>query len=383
MVLLIDAPERRTRRERYDDHRDAEALAWAWRQACEGAGLCRTVDTPTGATTTTPKVTAVRLGRRPELLVALLPGQLPADVRAVANRLAPHLGAVALRVEARGPIHVRVTLLDADPLDGAVPLAPGAGLHLGRDENGAELRLDPVDLPHTIAQGVTRSGKSVWTYGLLAQLAHRPDAVVAGCDPTGLLWRPFVGSRHAPWQSSGLADPGAHEKVLAAVVAEMDARIADLPLDRDTIAVGPGRPLLVCVLEEYPGLLRVLDAAKVRGDDPAARVRALVSRLLAEGAKAGVRVVILAQRAEAGTVGALERAQCSLRISFRCDNRAAVELLHPGAPPALADAHTSAPPGIALVSRPGHDLARVRAPYLGGYSQYAAAVRGPDSGSAA
>lgn len=377
MVLLIDAPERRTRRERYDDHRDAEALAWAWRCACEGTGLGRTVDTPTGGTTTTPKVTAVRLGRCPELLVALLPGQLPGDVRAVANRLAPHLGAVALRVEPRTPVHVRVTLLDADPLDGAVALATGPGLHLGRDENGAELRIDPAELPHTIAQGVTRSGKSVWTYGLLAQLAHRPDAVVAGCDPTGLLWRPFTGSRHTPWQSSGLADPGAHEKVLASVVEEMETRIDGLPLDRDTVAVGPALPLIVVVLEEYPGLLRVLDAAKTRGDDPGARLRALVSRLLAEGAKAGIRVVLLAQRAEASVVGAFERAMCSLRVSFRCDNRASVELLHPGAPAAVADAHTAALPGVALLSRPGHDLTRIRAPYLGGYREFADAVRGP------
>lgn len=383
MAVLLDPPSRRSRRQRHDDYRDADALIWAWRLACEGAGLCRSVDTPTGATVSTPKVTGVRLGRRPQLVVALQPGQLVGDVRAAAHRIAPALGGVALRVEPRGLVHVLVTVLDVDPLAAAVPLAGGVGVHLGRDEGGDDLRLDPVELPHTICQGVTRSGKSVWTYGLLSQLAHRPDVLVAGCDPTGLLFRPFAGSRHAPWQSAGLADPGAHEKVLAGLVDEMDARIAALPADRDVLDVSPDRPLLVVVLEEYPGLLRVLDAAATRDDKPGARVRALVSRLLAEGAKAGVRVVILAQRAEASVVGAFERAMCSLRISFRCDNRASVELLHPGAPPALADAHTTALPGVALVSRPGYELARVRAPYLGGYPQYVAAVAGPECGSAA
>jgi hypothetical protein len=105
-------------------------------------------------------------------------------------------------------------------------------------------------------------------------------------------------------------------------------------------------------------------------------VRALTSRLLAEGAKVGIRVVILAQRAEAAVLGAFERAMCSLRISFRCDNRAAVELLHAGAEPAVADAHTAALPGIGLMSMPGRPLTRFRAPFIGGYAEFAAAVAG-------
>lgn len=356
------------------DQEDAERLAWAWRLACIGVGLVHVVHTVTGPTESTPKVIGVHLDRWPRLVVALLPGQLITDVRAVAHRLAPHLGAVALRIEPRSLTHIAVTLLDRDPLAETLPLTPGPGVLLGRDEDGTDLRAEPVELPHTICQGVTRSGKSAWTYGLLAQLAHRPDVLIAGCDPTGLLWRPFTGTRHADWQASGLADLGVHEKVLTRVVEEMDARIRDLPAHRDSIEVGPDRPLIFVVLEEYPGLLRVLDAAKTRGDDPGVRVRALVSRLLAEGAKAGIRVVILTQRAEAAVVGAFERAMCSLRISFRCDNRASVELLHPGAPPAVADPHTTALPGIGLMSRPGHDLTRFRAPYLGSYAEYALAI---------
>ncbi|BBG04590.1 MULTISPECIES: hypothetical protein [Pseudonocardia] len=363
-------------RHRHDREGEAlvEQLVTMWVRACEGASLVRVVDTVSGPTIIPPKIVDITLGPPTILVVELQPGMLPADVVDLAPRIAPHMDAWGLHVEPIGHRHVRVALLDSDPLTGTVPLLAGAGLHLGRDESGADLRIAPADLPHAVCQGVTRSGKSVWTYSLLAQLAHRPDALIAGCDPTGLLWRPLAGSRHADRLASGLVDPGAHEKVLAAVVAEMDDRIRDLPADRDTIAVSLGRPLLFVILEEYPGLLRVLDAAKTRGDDPGARVRALVSRLLAEGAKAGVRVVILAQRAEASVVGAFERAMCSLRISFRCDNRASVELLHPGAPPALADAHTAALPGIALVSRPGHPVARIRAPYIGGYPEFAAAV---------
>jgi len=75
--------------------------------------------------------------------------------------------------------------------------------------------------------------------------------LVCGCDPTGLLWRPFAGSRHAEWRVSGLADLATHQDLLTRLVDEMDARIADLPADRDTIETTPERPLLVVVLEEY------------------------------------------------------------------------------------------------------------------------------------
>lgn len=355
----------------------AERLRWSWRACCEGAGLSHTVDTASGATVSTPRITALTLGDPTTLVVRLLPGQVIGDVRALAGRLAPHLGAVGLRVEPRGLEHVRIELLTVDPLADVLPLdATGPGVLLGRDESGEELRVDPVDLPHMIVQGTTRSGKSVFTYGLLAQLVRRSDVLITGVDPTGLLFRPFAGSHHADWQTSGLGDLDAVEKLLTRVVAEMDSRIRTLPMDRDTAALSDDQPAVFVVLEEWAGCLKVLDAVATRDDKPGTRVRALVSRLLAEGAKVGVKVLILVQRAEATVVGALERSQCSLRISFRVDSMTSVELLHAGADRAVADAHTIAAPGIALVTRPGAPLARLRAPFLGSYAAYAAAVTG-------
>ena len=112
----------------------------------------------------------------------------------------------------------------------------------------------------------------------------------------------------------------------------------------------------------------------------------LIGRLLAEGAKAGYRLVLIVQRAEATIVGAFEREMCSLRVSFCTDNRASVELLHPGAPAEIADQHTVVRSGVALMSAPGDELTRFRAPYLGGYPAYVAAVRAecpPDQSSLA
>ncbi len=374
--MILDTYRRR-RREYLADQAEVDALTDAWRSACEGTGLSRPVQTVTGVTMVSPRLVFIVLGPPTVLTVELLPGMVAGDVRVVATRLAPHLGAVMIRVQPRGLRYVVIRLLDRDPLADLVPfrfLSDGLAL-VGRTEDGSELAEDWRRQAHTIVQGVTRSGKSVWTYGFLASVARLSHVVVAGVDPTGLLFRPFEGSRHAEWQAAGLADLGELEKVLSRLVDEMDRRIAGLPLDRDTIEVSPERPLLVVVLEEYAGLLRALDAAKTKGDDPGARVRALVGRLLAEGAKAGVRVLILVQRAEAAVVGAFERAMCSLRISFRTDNRASVELLHPGADPLIADQHTTADVGIALMSAPGRPLTRIRAPYIGGYPEYVKAIR--------
>lgn len=321
MTSLLDLlPARRC--ERWAEHDLIESLRWAFREACIGGGVALAVDSPVAGTSQrTPEVTRVQLGPPVRLTVRMLPGQIPAALTRVGPLIAPHLGGVGMRVTDRGHGWALVDVLDSDPLDGVLPLhmpGSGPGVLIGRDEGGVELVEDWRRGAHTIVQGVTRSGKSVWTYGALAQLAAQLDVIVGGCDPTGLLWRPFAGSRHgAEWQVSGLADLDAHEALLQRLVDEMDARIADLPADRDVLGVSEDLRLLVVVLKELAGLLRALDAAKTHDSDPGKRVRMLMGRLLAEGAKVGIRVIILVQRAEAGVVGAFERARCSLRISFR------------------------------------------------------------------
>lgn len=367
----------RARRGRRLDHQldgaEAERLAWAWREACAGSSLGRTVSTVTGPTTSTPKLTSITLGPPVVLIVQLLPGQMASDVRRAAPRLAGHLGAVALRIDARGLEYVRIELLPVDPLDGIVEFtAPHSGVWLARCEDGRDLHTEWADLPHIGVQGQTRSGKTAWCYSLLAQAVRDPAVRVAGLDASGLLLRPFAGSAHEEWQACGLADLDRVEKVLAALVAEMDARIAGMPADRDQVETSLEVPLTLVVLEEWPGVLRAVDAAA--DSKMGRRVRALVARLAAEGHKAGYRLVMVAQRFEATVVGGAERAQLSGRLSFRLDNADSVKLLHPAADLDLAGAHAEAPDGVALLSWPGRPLSRVRAPWIGGYPQYAMAV---------
>lgn len=357
-----------------DDEHEVDEIVHSWGRACEGAGLVREVATVTGPTVITPRITHVVLGPPRVLTVRLQPGQTVHDVRSLAPRIAPHMGAYGLRVEPRGSGEwAVVTLLDADPLAVTVPMtyASDGRTLLGRLDDGADLVQDIRREAHAIVQGVTRSGKSVFTYSMLAQLCREPDVRITGCDPTGILWRPFTGTRHAEFQVSGLASLDAHENLLLRLVDEMDRRIVAIPHDLDSLPTSRDVPLVLVVLEELAGLYRAADATN---KDQGKRIRALIGRLLAESAKAGFRCLLLVQRAEAAIVGAFERANCSTRISFRTDSRASVELLHPGTDAGIADQHTTAAPGIALVSTPGRSLCRMRAPYFGDFAAYVSAV---------
>ncbi len=348
-------------------------LRRAWRAACEGSGLCRTSDSVVGSSVRTPAIRSVTAGPPVALVVELLPGQLPADVEAVALRLAPALGVARLRVTSTSDMFVRVELLDEDPLNATVslpPVPPDQSTFLGQDEAGRPVRGLWADLTHAVVQGTTGSGKSSWTYATLVQAAGNPDMLVAGCDPSGLFWRPFTGSRHADWQVSGLRSVQAHAELLARLVDEMDSRTEAMPDSQDSVTTSRALPLILVVLEEYAGLLRAADQADTKIGKA---IRGHVARLLAEGRKAGIRVLIIVQRAEAAIIGALERAQCALRISFRTDNRASVELLHPGAPSDVAEEHATALPGVALVTMPGRRLLRLRAPHVT-YPEYVARV---------
>lgn len=369
------ARRRQQRRDEQADALAADRLLWAWREAAEGAGIGRTTDTPTGPIVSTPHVTAVVLGPPTTLIVRLLPGQLVADLRRAAPRLAGHLGAAAVRIEPRGLAWAKVTLLDRDPLAGRVPLRllDDDAVLIGVTEAGP-LRVTPAELPHVIVQGQTRSGKRTWLYGLLAQLAGRLDVEIAGVDPTGLTLRPFADTRHAARQVCGLGDLARVEKVLAELVAELDRRLDAMPAAVDVLPVDERTPLIVVVLDEWPATLRALDAASSTKDPAGKRVRALVARLLAESHKVGMRVVIAAQRAEATIVGAAGRAQCAGRLSFRVDSADSVRLLHSDADD-LAAGHSTAEPGIALLSWPNLPLVRMRAPYLGPYAAFVDAVQ--------
>lgn len=361
--------------ERHLEHLEREGLARIWRRVAIGAGLGDQVSTVSGITLCHPPVTSVQLSPVRAITIRLLPGQVVEDLRKVAHRLTAELGCAQVRiVPLSDPRWCRLELLDVDPLAGVVSFvmpAAGGPTRLGVDEHGQDVCLDWRTAPHMIVQGTTRSGKSTLLYGLLAQLVGRADTRIAGIDPSGLLLRPFVGSVHAARQVLGLRDMDDIETVLAELVTEMDNRTSGMPLGRDTVTTGPELPLLVVVLEEWAGVLRALDQVDAKLGK---RVRGLVSRLLCEGHKSGVRVVMVVQRAEASVIGGLERAQCDLRVTFRVDNADSVKLLHPGASPDVVERHSTAPNGVALLTAPALPLGGIRAGLID-YATYTDVVR--------
>ena len=226
-------------------------------------------------------------------------------------------------------------------------------------------------------QGASGSGKSVGCYCLLGQLADAPDVLVAGSDITGLLLSPWADhERHSGHQALGTARPDDHVEVLELLVAEMDRRIVGIPRGRDSVDLADV-PLIIGVIEELPGVLRLLDTMKTKTDDPGKRVRALLGRLLGEGRKAGIRMLLIAQRADANIIGGYERGQASHKISFRVDTMDAIRMLHPDAGPEIAAEHATALPGVALLSAPGVPLTRFGAP-LTSYADYCDLIAGQD-----
>lgn len=244
---------------------------------------------------------------------------------------------------------------------------PGGVPVLGRTAVGHDLALDLVgDSFHLACQGASRSGKSVAVMGLLggyARASRRGEVIVGGVDPTGLLLAPWADHSGAQYRAAGLADLDAVTSAVTAAVSEMDRRIAWL-MEEGRDKVTPGDfPALLFVLEEYPGLVSAVtsaDASLKPADRRLPIVKASVQRLIQEGAKAGVRIVLLAQRMDASIVGGSERSNVGTRISLRVDNKDAVAMLHPDADTETVEKIRGFAAGYAYVERPAERAQVVR-----------------------
>jgi DNA segregation ATPase FtsK/SpoIIIE-like protein len=349
-------------------------LRWRWQAACERPAL----QLSHGVTTAgggfgpgrAPLIREIELGSvdddRPcTFVVELRPGQIVADLEDASRELAGALLAHRLSfAPIVGTPLVRVTIIEDDPhaeVIDVVDTVPGM-LTLGPDENGEPVAFAVAALPHVAMQGTSGLGKSTAIYHLLRQVVRMRGVRMAGIDPSGVLFRPLPPD---PWRVSGLGDVDAIEAALSSLVAEMDDRLTRLPDDDDKLPCGPGcpDPWVTIWLEELPGLLSAVEAIATAA--VAKRVRAHIARLAAEGRKTGMRVFMIAQRFDAtSTAGANVRNNAGLKISFAVENKSAVDFLHEGAPPDLVAEHLHAPPGVALVTRPGRPVTRVRFPLV-------------------
>ena len=281
-----------------------------------------------------------------------------------------------VRAEAVGP-NTQLNILFVDPLQGRRDsLEPSAGLvRIGVDETGNDVFYDPFEATHTAVQGMTRSGKSTQEDTRLSGLAGRNDVRVCGLDPTAVLLGPWVGV------GGGLiATPAtANEtpvyqhflEVITAIVAVMDERtmnLAAMSRDKlDRVDFSAVVPVLVVVLEEWPGILRASaaeDAAESRkpAERVAAKIEAAVGRLVAEGAKSGIRVLLLGQRLSAKALDTDSRSNFGVRHTLRVDNADAVGMLHDNSAQ-WAPIVAKFEPGLGLLEAPGKGQRRYRADF--------------------
>lgn len=251
-------------------------------------------------------------------------------------------------------------------------------LRFGVTAAGEEVAWDSPK--HVIVQGQTRSGKSAFTYRVLAQAFEKRGQIrVIGVDPTAVLLKPFaaLGERHI---HTGGADLAGAVAVLEWAVAEMDRRIGLLWENRvDKIErFSRACPVLLVVLEEAPGLMTALaDDDAAEGRRPAERLepraKRLIRRILAEGAKVGVTLFTLCQRASTSVIPGDGRSNVAFRLSLRLSDGDGLRMLHSGVQDEDARWVASAKPGRALVDSPALHHARVRLDWLD-YAGYLAAL---------
>lgn len=340
----------------------------------------------TEARWTPPRLKGVRAeGYMLLLTIRARTGQTARDIANQAQAIGAAANAHSVTARVLSPSVASVSLVMVDQLAG-VRHSPNpvpddtSPVVIGRSETSVPVVWDPTWCLHTAIQGATRSGKSALCYGYLAALAMRRDVVVCGIDPTGILLTPFAHGRGGSWVVPTAKDGPRAVAVLDAITDHMDARIqAVLAQGRDKIETfHESTPVVLVVMEEYPGLLSQLrkdDAREGRAvkDRCAPKVEAAVGRIIKEGAKAGVIALILGQRMSANAIDTDDRSNIPTRLTLRVDNGDAVRMLHDGIDTGGTEEVRQFPPGRALYEAPGVPLQRVQAHFTT-YDMYLARV---------
>jgi DNA segregation ATPase FtsK/SpoIIIE-like protein len=251
---------------------------------------------------------------------------------------------------------------------------------VGRKSDGTHWAIDFREAAHTLVTGSTRSGKSAFAYMALASVAADPTVLVCGLDVAGATLGPFAAHTADPWIALGASDISHHLRILYGLVAEMDRRIG-LMVARgvDKLETCSDIPLVLLVIEEFAGEIAAVEAYDIecnaRGTERlASRARALIGRLLREGAKVGFRCMAITQRGAADVLGGELRAQFARRVTFRLDSIDSVRMINEVATTLEALQILNADPGVALVWEAGTPPFFARTDLLD-YADFASYVR--------
>ena len=231
--------------------------------------------------------------------------------------------------------------------------------------------------PQNIAlQGMTRSGKSAATYAFLSTLVpHKECVKLVVLDPTGVLGAPVKSSEFTGTVSLGDDPRSALDSVVEVldIVKQRCADLVDSGQDKRTEWTAEV-PLVLLVLEELPGIVDMLqDDDAVHGrkasERLAPRFLSTIRQICAQGLKAGVVVLALAQRFDAAIITGAARANFGVRCSLRVDDSDSVRMLFPSADSAVGTRLATVQPGRGFITAPGVDLQPVRMNHLS-YEQY-------------
>lgn len=195
------------------------------------------------------------------------------------------------------------------------------------DENGLPVVWEPTQVGHMVISGITRTGKSKGSQSLIVGTCL-PWVQYIGIDPSAGLLKPLKHFSGRPGDFVLGSDLGWIDNavtLLERCVEVMRERISSLGWAEKISDFSTETPVIVLVLEEYANFLVALEGHGKDGKKLKTRVVSLVGTLLREGAKVGVTVLTILQRAEAAVLH--DRSQYSLRISYRQDNRDSVAML--------------------------------------------------------
>lgn len=257
---------------------------------------------------------------------------------------------------------VRMALRVRDSLAGIREsrVAGDPKLRLGRTELGEDAVVDLREASHIGIQGMTRSGKSACCYTLLSQALSLSFVQVFGIDPNRVLLNQV--GRFLPNNVALGDDIDKAGQLLDDIYQLMQSRLDSLDAQRiDKMSTFTAEiPVILLVLEEYDGLLiNAADHDQVTGakgpDRALPKIKARVRALVAQGAKAGIRVVLITQRMDADTVSGATRGQLGTRLSFRVDNGDALRMLHPEVTPETIDRVVHFSPGRCLFWQNGEE----------------------------
>ena len=255
-------------------------------------------------------------------------------------------------------------------------------ISLGLTESGTHVTADlAADDAHIAVQGQTRSGKSVWNYNLLGDVASLPWVRVVGFDLSGLLLAPFAerGEEMIALGGTAVSEiPPILDWANDLVTTRTD-QLRAARLDK-MVEFSAAEPLVLFTADEFDATLEAAaDEDAARGLKPGERmepqIRRGVRRWAAMSAQGGLRLVGTRQRAEAKVLGGASRSNFGTRLTFRVDNSDSVRMLHPSADSSVCERVETFAPGVALVDRPGHRRAIVRGRQTR-YADYCARVLG-------